>query len=97
LTNQLDDLVEFTKNVMLNNLRSQGTTNGQILQQQVLSVINTKETRDGEIKHETKPIHLLAFVLAYKQLEQGQQIIISRPSDIPFPMTDYRTTFTLSP
>jgi hypothetical protein len=68
---------------------------GRELQSRVLSIINIKENRDGEIEHQTKPIHMLAFIIAYKQLEQTNQITILRSSGVPFPMTDFETTFAI--
>lgn len=64
------------------------------LKPKVISSINWREVH-GVFIHDTKPVHVLAYILAYKQLEEEHKIRIMRPADVPFPMTDYNTTFAL--
>ena len=95
MTKELDKLARSAKRAIIQCLGTHGTRSGKDLVSSVLSIIDVKEKKDGEIEHVPKPIHMLAFIIAYKELEREGQIIISRPANIPFPMTDYRTTFTL--
>ena len=60
----------------------------------VLENISTRENRKGEIVHDKKPIHTLAFIIAMKELEKEGVIEIDR-GDVPFPMTDFKTRFRL--
>lgn len=60
----------------------------------VFNRLNMTEKKDGTVLHQTKPIHNLAVILAYKQLEAEGKIKIERPSDVPFPMTDNNTLFS---
>jgi len=86
-------------------LLKQGQVKGvRKLQAQVMPKINARydrlgrvirDRKTGGVKHETKPVHRLAFVLAYKNLERRNAIKIQRPPDIPFPMTDDKTLFSL--
>jgi hypothetical protein len=77
-------------------LRDHGTCNGQELEKTVIGIISMRKNRDGTVIHDPKPIHCLAFIQAYKELEEIGDITIKRPSDIPFPMTDFRTIFDTS-
>jgi hypothetical protein len=76
-------------------LLSSGPMQDKDLRPKVLNWINIKILRDETVKHETLPVHCLAYIVAYKQLEQEGRIKISRPPGVPFPMTDYKTTFAL--
>jgi hypothetical protein len=87
-------LVESGKEEILRLLAS-GPLQDKDLQPRVLNWINIKILRDETVKHETLSVHCLAYIIAYKQLEQEGQIKISRPPGVPFPMTDYKTTFGL--
>lgn len=64
------------------------------LEKYVINKLNRKMLRDGRIIHRTKPIHSLAFILAYKELESSEEIKIDRRSGIPYPMTDFETLFS---
>lgn len=91
----LNDLVSTAKYQILRLLRS-GPLNDRVLMPKVISSINWHETREFDVVHETKPVHISAYILAYKQLEGERKIRITRPADVPFPMTDYKTTFALN-
>ena len=65
------------------------------LEKSTLWALSMKEKKDGTITHEIKPIHMLAFILAYKKLETEGKITIQRPKDVPYPMTDYETLFSI--
>lgn len=95
MTKELDKLAKSAKRAIIQCLGVHGTRSGKDLMSSVLSIIDVKEKKDGEIEHIPKPIHMLAFIIAYKELEREGQIIISRSANTPFPMTDYKTTFTL--
>jgi len=90
----LNSLVMTAKDEILI-LLSSGPINDRVLMPKVVSSINWRETRELEIVHETKPVHISAYILAYKQLEEEHKIQITRPADVPFPMTDFMTTFAL--
>lgn len=74
------------------------------LERRVLLNITLKRDRFGSIVYNDntgkpvriqKPIHRLAIILAYKQLEEEGKIVIQRPANVPFPMTDYATQFSM--
>jgi len=58
-------------------------------------MIDIKFRKDGSFYHNHKPIHMLATILAYKELEREDQIKITRMPDVPFPATDFRSNFIL--
>jgi len=88
-------LTDNAKTAILECLRkSSGPCKRLELEEYVISLINCKVKQDGEITHWTKPVHHLAFILAYKQLESEGLIDIQR-SGIPFPMTDSETIISL--
>lgn len=93
--NTLNRLVTSAENEILRVL-SPKPIHGKALEAEVLYWINGRETRQYDVVHETKPIHILAFILAYKQLEATGKIKVTRPKDVPFPMTDYTTIFEKS-
>jgi hypothetical protein len=66
------------------------------LEPHVLTMINGRRSRkEGRIIHETKPIHALAFILAFEELEREKQICIDRHG-LPVCMTDNETVFKLA-
>jgi len=91
----LDGLVSSAKFAIIHYLLGCKTCIRQELEPYVLSVINMKLKKDETIQHETKPIHALAFIMAYKELEAEDRIKINRSVDVHFPMTDYKTLFSL--
>ena len=95
LSEHLNKLIMTAKDVILHELK-QGTLSGRDLQSRVISVIDFKEKKNGEFEHDTQPIHMSAFIRAYKELELTSQIKITRPAGVPFPMTDYATMFALN-
>jgi len=94
MSSRLKKLVSSAKYFIIRCLRADGVTQRSQLEPYVISGINRIEKRDGTVKHVTKPIHYLAFILAYKELENEHQIKITRKG-IPFPMTDNETIFAL--
>jgi len=91
----LSILTAKAKHQIVYYLRDHGACKGQELERAVTDIISIRERKDGTIIHDSKPIHHLAFILAYKELESTNEIIIQRPSNIPFPMTDFRTVFSI--
>jgi len=93
------------KKAILRVLENAGQVTGIVkLERNVLAKINVKHDRFGKVIYhketfrpirETKPVHRLAFVVAYKRLEKEGKIEILRPQGIPFPMTDNETTFKI--
>lgn len=95
MSENLNRLVMSAKDVILRELK-QGTLSGRDLQSRVLSVIDFKEKKNGEFEHDPQPIHISAFITAYKELEMTSEIKITRPTGVPYPMTDYATMFALN-
>ena len=62
----------------------------------VLNSINQRLNRKDDTVHTTKPIHVLAWLIAYKELENEGVIIVDR-KDLPFPTIDNRSRFSLKP
>jgi len=93
---RLRHLTNRAKNEILRFLQTHVSCKQPELEEHVLNFINERQNREGIPVHETKPIHGLAFILAYKELEADNQIKISRPYDVPFPMTDAETVFSLA-
>ena len=91
---KLRRLTSSAKYWLLKYLRENSIVQRLTLEPYVLSRINITQKRDETMVHRTKPIHSVAFILAYKELEAQGEIEIKRGS-IPFPMTDFETTFTL--
>ena len=96
MSEHLNLLVLRAKNVILRELKEEGTLSGKTLQSRVISIIDFKEKKNGEFEHDTQPIHMSAFIRAYKELEMTSEIKITRPAGVPFPMTDYATMFALN-
>ena len=83
---KIETLVATAKESILRHLKEKPLSGKELGK----SVIHSTGGKDGPT-----PIHTLAFILAYKELEQNGEIRIARPRDIPFPATDYETTFEL--
>ncbi len=94
MTEKLERLVSSAKSAILHRLWNASRTVRRQLEEYVLERISSREKRDGTITHTTKPIHSLAFILAYKKLESDGEIEIRR-GNIPFPMTDSESMFIL--
>lgn len=94
----MDDLKRHTeqaRDLTVHYLKTYGACKRPELEKYVLSILNIKE-RKGVIIHETKPIHRIAFIMAYKELEAEGAVKIDRPLKVPFPMTDFETHFSFS-
>lgn len=86
---KLRRLTSTVKHFILHYLENKNEVSRQELESYVLNHLKTK--RDGTIHH-IQPIHSLAFVIGYKELEAEGRILINR-DDTPFPMTDSKTKF----
>ena len=93
---ELTPLVERAKKNILNRLHEQGTCRKPRLETYVVQDLTKKVRKDGKVVHRRRLIHELAFILAYKQLESLKKINIQRPPNVPHPMTDFETTFSLN-
>lgn len=87
---KLSKLVSKAKDCMLEHLKTGSALNPE-LEQHVLSIINVKKKTK---QHVTEPVHILAYILAYKELEAEGKIKIER-GNVPFPTTDFGTVFAL--
>ena len=90
----LKRLLPMAEDSIVYYLRNHGTCPRTELEPYVLSVIDTKRNKDEDLIHDTQPIHRLAFIMAFKDLEKNGRIKIARPDGVPFPMTDYKTLFS---
>jgi hypothetical protein len=74
--------------------RKQDSCTCKLIQANVLDHLSLK--LDGEPRNAyPNPKNRLAFIIAYKELEAEKKIIIQRPIDIPYPMTNNETIFKL--
>lgn len=94
-TKTLESLVSTAEYVIANFLKDHDGCKRTDLMPHVLDIIGTRENKKGEVVHETKPIHTLAFILAVKEMEKEGVIQIDR-GNVPFPMTDLKTCFSLA-
>jgi hypothetical protein len=92
---KLSRLVGEAKEEIIYFLRAKGPCKRPKLEAYIISSINLENTRNG-IEHRTRPVHRLAFILAFKELESQAEIEIQRPLTVPFPMTDNETMFSLN-
>lgn len=88
-------LIRKAKRYVLNYLKDNGSSKRLELEKYVMDILNLRELKDGTIVHRNKPIHGLAFIIAYKELEFENQIRIQRSATVPFPMTASETLFSL--
>lgn len=82
------------KRIMLDVLAHR-SINGKDLEKDMIQRLNLTFDKEDFPVHKTKPIHRLAYILAYKQLEKEKKIVIQRPTNVPFSMTDGATIFRL--
>lgn len=61
----------------------------------VLNILGTHENKEGGIVTKIQPIHTLAFLIAIKEMETEGILKIDR-GDLPFPLTDFKTCFSLA-
>jgi hypothetical protein len=89
-------LILRAKQTILDYLYNQGSCKGRELGRHVIDNLAWKERMYGEIVYRPVAKDGLAFIMAYKELETDGEIKIVRPKGVPFPMTDYETTFELN-
>jgi len=92
----LNRFVNLAKTEIVQYLTEKTSSKRPPLERHILDVLSFKEKKDGTISHEYKPIHDLAFVLAYKNLEVEDKIKIERPTNVPYSMTNFETLFSLN-
>jgi hypothetical protein len=88
---KLSTLVHQAKHEILLYLKDKELCDRKELEAHVLSLLNVRVTRLGHIAHNVKPIYVLAFVLAFSELEREGEIKIKRPEGVPHPFTDFLT------
>lgn len=86
-------MIESSKQAILDFLKN-GPCKDETLEKYVYSITGAKKKK-GKIELDVTSTHLSAFIMAYKELEDAGQIKITRPFDVPFQMTDYKTLFEL--
>jgi len=96
MTKLLRGLIFSARLSIIEYLGKYRSTSRRELEPIVLSCINVRTKRNGTIIHKTLPIHGLAFIMAYKELENENKIKLTRPKDVPFPATDFETVFAIS-
>jgi hypothetical protein len=92
--NLLESLISTAEYVMANYLKDHNGCLKRELMNHVLSVIDLHENRSNSEVHQTKPIHTLAWLIAFKEMEREGVIRVER-HDLPFPMVDDRSLFYL--
>jgi hypothetical protein len=94
---KLPKLVLKAKNNIVWHLRyhCQKPCNCRDLMLAVIDCLSIHEKRDGTISRNPLPIHHLAFIIAYKRLEEEGKIAIQRSPNVPFPATDFNSVFSL--
>jgi hypothetical protein len=85
MTERFFRLVSTTKFLIEQRLQK-GSCNRRELEKYLREMIKTP--KDDALRK-------LAVILSFKELEVVGKITISRPRSVPFPMTDFNTTFTL--
>ncbi|MBU0791833.1 MAG: hypothetical protein KKC55_15395 [Gammaproteobacteria bacterium] len=93
MTELLEKWIRQAKRNILRYLQNHERCARRELEGYVFNQLNLRETKHG-IRHETKPIHVLAFVRAHKELEIEGKINIERPG-LPFPVTDFESIFAI--
>ena len=94
-TKTLESFVSTAEYVIANYLKDHSGCTREKLMPHVLDILGTHENKGGEVVHEIKPIHTLAFILAAKELEKEGVIRIER-FEVPFPMLDNKSQFSLA-
>lgn len=92
---RLQVLTDLAKWLIIVRLKEKSPQPCKTLQKDVIDRMAQRETRDGDVVHNYQPIQQLAFIRAYKELEEARLIKIDRPAEVPFPATDHNTIFSL--
>lgn len=95
MTEKLDKLVRESKAQIVRFLSSRIEALSRQLESYVVYAINWRVKRNWSMVHETKPLHTLAFILAFEELEREKQISIDRHG-LPVCMIDNETVFKLT-
>ena len=95
-TNLLEGFISTAEYVIANYLKEHVNCPEEELYLHVLNSINLKRNRRNDTVHDTKPIHTLAFLIAFKELEKEGIIQVDR-KDLEFPLIDARSRFSLKP
>ena len=93
-TNMLGGFISTAEYVIANYLKDHNGCLKRELMNHVLGVIDLHENRSNSEVHQTKPIHTLAWLIAFKEMEKEGVIRVER-HDLPFPMVDDRSLFYL--
>lgn len=93
-TRTLESLISTAEYVIGNYLKDHNDCLKEELMIHVLNSISLKENRQGDMVSNPKPIHTLAWLIAFKELEKESVIQVNR-NDLTFPLIDNRSKFSL--
>jgi hypothetical protein len=92
--NKLATYVSSAEYSIVNYLKEHPDCTSKELMPHVIDCMSIKANKKGEIERNPQPIHTLAFLIAFKELDAEGVIKIDRGS-VPFPMTDFKSIFSL--
>ena len=93
-TGTLESLISTAEYVIGDYLKDHDNCFKEELMTHVLGKIGLKEDKQGNIVIDYKPIHMLAWLIALKELEKEGIIQVNR-NDLAFPLIDNRSRFSL--
>ena len=97
MTDKLSELATYVSSAeysIINYLKDHSDCTSKELTPHIIDCISIKANKEGKIERNPQPIHTLAFLIAFKELEREGVIKIDRGA-IPFPMTDFKSRFSL--
>ena len=92
--NKLATYVSSAEYSIINYLKEHPDCTNKELMPHVIDCMSIKANKEGKIERKPQPIHTLAFLIAFKELEAEGLIQIERGT-VPFPMTDFKSKFSL--
>ncbi len=93
-SNSLEGFISTAEYVIANYLKDHENCSKKELMLHVLDEINQSSNDPAATVNDTKPIHVLAWLISFKELEKEGVICINR-QDLPFPVIDDRSRFSL--
>ena len=90
----LESFISTAEYSIANYLKDHDGCGKKELMNHVLNSINLRKNRRDDVIHVTKPLHVLAWLIAFKELERESVIRVER-YDVPFPMVDNKSQFYL--
>jgi hypothetical protein len=93
--NKLATYVSSAEYSIVTYLKEHSNCPSEELMPHVIDCMSIKANKKGIIERNPQPIHTLAYLIAFKELEAEGVIKIDRGS-VPFPMTDHKSRFSLA-